>query len=233
MRALACSRLMQENTMSRCEEHNHLDLQRLGQRFQRVDRGGILSPLDHADVIAIELRQVGQLLLREPAFLSHSLEISRQNPPESHELQRSPSPSEPPPSILGFCALLTARMVVALETPTVAWQITVDAGADVYIACLKPPEAHEAEAIVRLPRRTVDDAVLTASGITLELTPEGGVAAYAESGGVRTLARASLSALIAEAISPDALNAEEEPAVLGRLEAELVRALELVRQARR
>lgn len=128
--------------------------------------------------------------------------------------------------------MLTARMVVASETPTVAWHITVDAGADVYIACLKAPEAHAAEAIVRLPRRTVDDAVLAASGITLELTPDGSVAAYAESG-VRTLVRAPLSALIAEAVSPDALSAEEEPAVLGRLEAELVRALELVRQARR
>jgi hypothetical protein len=123
--------------------------------------------------------------------------------------------------------------VVASETPTVAWQITVDAGADVYIACLKAPEAHAAEAIVRLPRRTVDDAVLTASGITLELTPDGSVAAYAESGGARTLARTPLSALIAAAVAPDALSAEEEPAVLERLEAELVRALELVREARR
>ena len=53
------------------------------------------------------------------------------------------------------------------------------------------------------PRRAVDDAVLTASGISLEVTLDGSVAAYAESGGVRTLARASLSALIGEAISPD------------------------------
>ena len=122
---------------------------------------------------------------------------------------------------------------MASETPTVAWQITVDAGADAYIATLRSPEAHEAHLVVRLPCRTVDDAVLTASGIILEVTPDGIVAAYAESSGVRTLARASLGALIGEAISPDALSGEEQPAVLGKLEAELTRALELVRLARR
>jgi hypothetical protein len=47
------------------------------------------------------------------------------------------------------------------------------------------------------------------------------------------LVRASLSALIGEAVSPDALSGEEEPAVLRKLEAELTRALELVRSARR
>ena len=42
---------------------------------------------------------------------------------------------------------------------------------------------------------------------------------------MRTLTRASLGELIGEAISPEALSAEEEPTLLGRLEAELVRAL--------
>jgi hypothetical protein len=209
-----------------------LDLESFRKGFHGVHGRRVLLTLNHADVVAIKRCPVSELLLCEPTFLAQSLEISSQDPPERHELQRSPSPSKPPPSILGFRALLTARMVVASETPTVAWHITVDAGADVYIACLKAPDAHAAETIVRLPRRTVDDAVLAASGITLEVTPDGSVAAYAESG-VRTLVRAPLSALIAEAVSPHALSAEEEPAVLGRLEAELVRALELVRQARR
>jgi hypothetical protein len=122
-------------------------------------------------------------------------------------------------------------MVVASEMPTVAWQITLDAGGDAYVATLRSSEAHAAETIVRLPRRIVDDAVLSASGITLELTPDGSVAAYAESSGARTLARTPLSALIAEAVSPDALSADEKPAVLGQLETELLRALEIVRSA--
>jgi hypothetical protein len=120
---------------------------------------------------------------------------------------------------------------VASETPQMAWQIAVDAGA--YVATLRSPASHEPHLVIRLPRRTVDDAVLPASGVTLELALDGSIAAHAENSGLHTLARASLCALIGEAISPDALSAEEQPADLGRLEAELTRALELVRQARR
>lgn len=122
---------------------------------------------------------------------------------------------------------------MASETPTVAWQIAVDAGADAYVATLRSPASHEPHLVVRLPRRTVDDAVLLASEVTLELALDGSVAAHAENSGLRTLVRASLSALVGDAISPDALSAEEQPADLGRMEAELMRALELVRQARR
>lgn len=107
---------------------------------------------------------------------------------------------------------------MASETPTFAWQITVDAGADAYVATLRSTEAHEADVVVRLPRRTVDDVVLSASGIRLELPLDGSVAAYSESSGARTLARASLGALIGEAISPGALSAEEEPTLLEGLD---------------
>lgn len=122
---------------------------------------------------------------------------------------------------------------MASETPPMAWQIAVDAGADAYVATLHAAASHEPHLVIRLPRRTVDDAALPASGVTLELALDGSVAAHAQNSGLRTLARASLSALIGEAISPDALSAEEQPADLERLEAELTHALELVRQARR
>ena len=89
---------------SMLEELDGFDLQRLGKAFQGVDSRSIFLSLDHADVIAIETGQVGELLLCEPAFLAQSLEISRHDSPESHGLQRSPSPSHPPPSILGFFA---------------------------------------------------------------------------------------------------------------------------------
>ena len=68
-----------------------LDLQGLRQGLEGVDARGILLALDHADIIAIEPGQVRQLLLREPAFPAQSFEIPRQDPPQSHELQRSPS----------------------------------------------------------------------------------------------------------------------------------------------
>jgi hypothetical protein len=42
----------------------------------------------------------------------------------------------------------------------------------------------------------------------------------------------ALSALIDEAVCKDALSVKDGPAVLARLEADLVRALEAVRQAR-
>jgi hypothetical protein len=51
-------------------------------------------------------------------------------------------------------------------------------------------------------------------------------------GGARTLIATALQALIAQAIARSSLSAEEGSAVLGRLEAELVRALETVRRAR-
>lgn len=101
------------------------------------------------------------------------------------------------------------------------------------MATLRSPASHEPHLVIRLPRRTVDGIVLPASGVTLELALDGSVAAHAENSGLQTLARISLSALIAEAVSPDALSAEEQPADLGRLEAELMRALEVVRRARR
>ena len=117
--------------------------------------------------------------------------------------------------------------------PAGAWQIGLDEGADAYVATLRSPDVHEPHLIVRLPRRTIDDAVFAAAAITLEVTPEGRVAAYAESGGARTLIAAALHTLIVQAVAPASLSAEEGSSVVDRLEAELVRALDAVRQARR
>src|SRR5262249_4985822 len=151
------------------------------------------------DVVAIEPGPGSELLLREPAFLPQLLEISCQDPPEGHELQRSPSLSEPPPSILGFCSLLTMRTVVASPAPGGVWHIGLDESADAYVVTLRSPDAHDPPLVVRPPRRTIDDAVFAAAAITLEMTPEGRVAAYAESSGARTLVAVALHELIAQA----------------------------------
>ena len=112
------------------------------------------------------------------------------------------------------------------------WQIGLDESADAYVATFSSPEGHEPHLVVRLPRRTIEDAVFAGAALALEVTPEGRIAAYAESNNARTLAALPLSTLIGEAVSHDSFSANDGPAALGRLEADLVRALEAVRQAR-
>jgi len=128
--------------------------------------------------------------------------------------------------------LLIADAVVASGDPAGLWQVVLDKGGDAYVATLRLPDEHDAPLLLRLPRRTVDEAVLAAAGIGLEVTPEGYVAAYADGGGVGTLARSPLSKLAANAVTPEALTAEDRAVALARLEAELERALEVVRRAR-
>jgi hypothetical protein len=113
------------------------------------------------------------------------------------------------------------------------WEISLDESADAYVATFGSPEAYGPQIVVRLPRRTIEDAVFAAATFTLEVTPDGRIAAYAESNSARTLAATALSALIGDAVSHDALGASDDPAVLERLETDLARALEAVRQARR
>ena len=226
------SRDRQSRPVSLLQQLRCLDLQSVSQGFEGVHGGRILLALDHADVVAVEPGEIGELLLGEPAFPPQAFKIPSQGPPESHELQRSPSLSEPPPSILGFCSLLIARFVVASPESAGGWQIGLDEGADAYVATLRSPDVHEPHLVVRLPRRTIDDAVFAAAAVTLEVTPEGRVAAYTESSGARTLIAAALHTLIAQAVAPASLSAEEASGVVDRLEAELVRALDAVRQAR-
>ena len=122
-------------------------------------------------------------------------------------------------------------MVVASGVPAGAWQIELDESGDAYVATLISPDTHQAHLAVRLPRRLVDEVVLASAGIALELTPEARVAAYTEST-ARTLTATTLRALIAQAVASESLSGEEAPAALGRLEAELMGALETVRRAR-
>ena len=122
---------------------------------------------------------------------------------------------------------------MASPAPTAVWQIGLDECTDTYLATLRSPEIHEPHPVVRLPRRTIEDAVFTAAAIALEVTPDGRVAAYPESGGARTLIATALHTLITEAVTPASLSGEEGSGVVRRLEAELVRALDAVRQARR
>jgi hypothetical protein len=75
------------------------------------------------------------------------------------------------------------------ESPTSAWQIELDQSADVYVATFKDAVHHDLLLVVRLPRRGIDDVALQAAGITLEMQPDGAVAAYAQNAGLRTLAR--------------------------------------------
>lgn len=111
------------------------------------------------------------------------------------------------------------------------WQVVLDEGGDAYVATLSLPDQHDARLLLRLPRRTVDETVLAAAGIALEVTPEGHVSAYVDISG-RTLARSPLSILVANAMTPEALTAEDRAVALVQLEAELEQALDVVRRAR-
>lgn len=105
------------------------------------------------------------------------------------------------------------------------WEVELDEEADVYLATLR---SHNFE--VQLARRRVDDAVFAAAGLNLQLTPEGCVVVRAENSGMRTLARIKLGALIAKAITDDALEQGDLAAMVAQLQAELTRALETVGQ---
>ena len=85
--------------------------------------------------------------------------------------------------------------------------------------------------VFSLPRRTIEDAVFAAAEITLQLTPDGYLVVHAESSGKRSLTDAKISALVASAVTPDALKAMDDAVFLKRVEAELLSALEAVRQA--
>jgi hypothetical protein len=115
--------------------------------------------------------------------------------------------------------------------PAGRWLIELDASGDAYVAVFRAPEQRSPQLLVRLPRRTVEDAVFAAAGLKLEVAPDGRVAAYAESSGARTLVASLLSTLIVEALESAALTPEERPAGLARLEGELMHLVELVRRA--
>jgi len=118
---------------------------------------------------------------------------------------------------------------VPTDTPTieVAFALTGDA----YVARVRSSAEREPMATLVLPRAVVDREVLDAAQPRLEVRLDGMVAAYLDTDS-RTLSSAKLSELIAAAVSVDALAAEDDPILIGRLEAELERALDIVRRAR-
>lgn len=115
------------------------------------------------------------------------------------------------------------------DTPTI--DVAFALAGDAYVARVRSSRDREPVATIVLPRAVVDRAVLDAASATLEVRLDGTVAAYLDSDS-RTLSSAKLSELIAAAVSVDALAAEDDAALIGRLEAELERALDIVRRAR-
>jgi len=118
---------------------------------------------------------------------------------------------------------------VPTDTPTI--DVAFALAGDSYVARVRCSVDREPMATLILPRAVVDRAVLDAAQTRLEVRPDGIVAAYLDSDS-RTLSSANLSELIAAAVSVDALAAEDDPILIGRLEAELELALDIVRRAR-
>ena len=125
--------------------------------------------------------------------------------------------------------LRVARRIVPTDTPTI--EVAFALAGDAYVARVRSSADREPMATLTLPRAVVDRAVLDAAQARLEVRLDGTVAAYLDSDS-RTLSSAKLSELIAAAVSVDALAAEDDAALIGRLEAELERALDIVRRAR-
>lgn len=121
-----------------------------------------------------------------------------------------------------------ARRTVPTDTPTM--EVVFALAGDSYVARVRSTAEREPMATLILPRAVVDRAVLDAAQARLEVRLDGTVAAYLDSDS-RTLSSAKLSELIVAAVSADALAAEDDATLIGRLEAELERALDIVRRA--
>jgi hypothetical protein len=124
------------------------------------------------------------------------------------------------------------RAIVPSETNNVRFAFVLEPGGEAYVASFRVSGAGEALASVRLVREIVDLTVLEGAQLEVEVGLDGSVAAYAQTADRRTLTRAPLSQLVAEALAPDLLAAEDDLSELAKLEAELERALALVRTVR-
>jgi hypothetical protein len=118
---------------------------------------------------------------------------------------------------------------VPTDPPTI--EVAFALAGDAYVARVRSSADREPVATLILPRAVVDRAVLDAVQARLEVRLDGMVAAYLDTDS-RTLSSAKLSELIAAAVSVDALAAEDDATLIGRLEAELEEALDIVRRAR-
>ena len=72
------------------EELDRIDFENLSEPFEHVDRSGMLFPFEHPDVIAIDARTIGKLLLRHRFGVSYLSQISGDDLPQTHA-ERSPA----------------------------------------------------------------------------------------------------------------------------------------------
>ena len=120
-----------------------------------------------------------------------------------------------------------------IDTPAFECEVRLDASGEGYLASLRERAAEQTLAVFWLPRAAVEKAVLGATRTVLEARLDGSIAAYLETADLLTLSSSTLSDLIAAAVAPTALAGEDDLGVLGRLEAELERALDIVRRVQR
>ena len=120
-----------------------------------------------------------------------------------------------------------------IDTPTIEVVFVLAGDGEEYAARVRLTGKRQPIATFYLPRMVVDKAVLDAAQPRLEVRLDGTVAAYLDGAGAPTLTSSPLSELIAVAVSNDAMAGEDDPALVGRLEAELERALGIVRRAHR
>ena len=116
--------------------------------------------------------------------------------------------------------------------PTIEVAFSLTADGEGCVARIRLSADRHPIATFNLPRAAVDKAVLDAGQARLEVRLDGTVAAYLDVNS-RSLTSARLSELVAAALTEEMLAAEGESAAIDRLEAELERALDLVRRVRR
>ncbi len=71
------------------EKFDRIDFEDISQLFQHVDRGGMFFPFEHTDIISIDFRTIGQLLLRQALGATQHAQISGDPSSQSHA-KRSP-----------------------------------------------------------------------------------------------------------------------------------------------
>lgn len=77
--------------LSPFKKRDRINVEDEGEFFQHIDRRGVLLPLKHADIVAIDLGTISKFLLRQALGVSQSTQISGDNLPQSHA-ERSPLP---------------------------------------------------------------------------------------------------------------------------------------------
>jgi hypothetical protein len=110
--------------------------------------------------------------------------------------------------------------------------LSLDGRGKAYVATYGVADSLGPSASIALPREIVEAAVFINAKLGLELRTDGTLMALASHTSMQTLACASLTQLVNEALRPDLLALEDEPNCLAALEAELERALLSVRASR-